>query len=272
MNEQEWINIINQYDPKIKFCRLEDEKIGEHQKNGKLQVKMVYSRGDNRGKYYFCQCDCGKNTTVWGNHFRSEHTKSCGCYMIESGRKNMIALNQTDQRFHGYDLTGQIINNFKIIKKIGQNTNHDWIYECICPICQNICYKTKKGLEKDLSCGCVKKSKGEEKISEILTINKIPFIKQKSFNNCKNTNVLKFDFYIDNKYLIEYDGIQHFEATGGWFTEETIQDNQKRDQIKNQYCKEHNIPLIRIPYTHLDNLCLEDLLLETSKFIYREEV
>ena len=271
MNEQEWINIINQYDPKIKFCRLKDEKIGEHQKNGKLQIKMVYSRGDNRGKYYFCQCDCGKNTTVWGNHFRSEHTKSCGCYMIENGRKNMIALNQTNQRFHGYDLTGQIINNFKVIKKVGQNTNHDWIYECICPICRNICYKTKKGLEKDLSCGCVKRYKGEEKISEILTINKIPFIKQKSFNNCKNTNVLKFDFYIDNKYLIEYDGIQHFEATGGWFTEEVIQDNQKKDQIKNQYCKEHNIPLIRIPYTHLNNLCLEDLLLETSKFIWIEK-
>ena len=32
-------------------------------------------------------------------------------------------------------------------------------------------------------------------------------------------------------------------------------------------CKENNIPLIRIPYTHLNKLCLEDLLLETSNFI-----
>ena len=30
---------------------------------------------------------------------------------------------------------------------------------------------------------------------------------------------------------------------------------------------ENNIPLIRIPYTHLQDLCLEDLQLETSKFI-----
>jgi len=37
--------------------------------------------------------------------------------------------------------------------------------------------------------------------------------------------------------------------------------------IKNQWCKNNNIPLIRIPYTHLQNLCLEDLQLETSKFI-----
>ena len=33
------------------------------------------------------------------------------------------------------------------------------------------------------------------------------------------------------------------------------------------YAKEHNIPLIRIPYTRLNDLCLEDLLLETSTFI-----
>jgi len=37
--------------------------------------------------------------------------------------------------------------------------------------------------------------------------------------------------------------------------------------IKNQWCKENNIPLIRIPYTHLQDLCLEDLQLETSQFI-----
>ena len=42
---------------------------------------------------------------------------------------------------------------------------------------------------------------------------------------------------------------------------------QERDTYKNQWCKENNIPLIRIPYTHLNDLCLEDLLLETSKFI-----
>jgi hypothetical protein len=36
--------------------------------------------------------------------------------------------------------------------------------------------------------------------------------------------------------------------------------------IKNQWCKENNIPLIRIPYTHLKDLSIEDLILETSKF------
>ena len=50
-------------------------------------------------------------------------------------------------------------------------------------------------------------------------------------------------------------------------TEENFLKIQQRDAFKNNWCKEHKIPLIRIPYTHYDNLCLEDLKLETSKFI-----
>jgi hypothetical protein len=37
--------------------------------------------------------------------------------------------------------------------------------------------------------------------------------------------------------------------------------------MKNQWCLDNNILLIRIPYTHYNDLCLEDLLPETSKFI-----
>jgi len=37
--------------------------------------------------------------------------------------------------------------------------------------------------------------------------------------------------------------------------------------IKNQWCKENNIPLIRIPYTHLKDLQIKDLMLETTKFL-----
>jgi len=39
------------------------------------------------------------------------------------------------------------------------------------------------------------------------------------------------------------------------------------DEYKNNWCKENNIPLIRIPYNHLNELKIEDLMLETSKFV-----
>jgi hypothetical protein len=66
-----------------------------------------------------------------------------------------------------------------------------------------------------------------------------------------------------NKYLIEFDGEQHHNQNSKFDYEYT----HKHDLIKSQWCKDNNIPLIRIPYTHYDNLCIEDLLLETSQFI-----
>lgn len=47
---------------------------------------------------------------------------------------------------------------------------------------------------------------------------------------------------------------------------------QEHDIFKNNWCKENNIPIIRIPYTHLKDLCIEDLLLETSNFVLAERI
>ena len=89
----------------------------------------------------------------------------------------------------------------------------------------------------------------------------------------------RFDFAIfDNnnnlKYLIEYDGSQHFEENVrenglGFNTREAYEKTHERDMIKNQWCKDNNIPLIRIPYTHLDKLIIEDLKLETTTFLVK---
>lgn len=110
----------------------------------------------------------------------------------------------------------------------------------------------------------------KRRIENILLIrkNKIPFEQEKIFLNCKfpNSNgYARFDFFVDNKYLIEYDGIQHFIKDSGYGVD--LENIQKRDAFKNAWTKEKNILLIRIPYTHYDDLCLEDLLLETSSFI-----
>lgn len=114
---------------------------------------------------------------------------------------------------------------------------------------------------------------GEIAVVQLLEKNNLVYIFQKkTFDTCRffDTGALaKFDFYIPkNNYLIEYDGIQHYKYNDyKWNIEENFKKIQEHDNYKNQWCKENNIPLIRIPYTHLNNLCIEDLLLETSKFI-----
>ena len=42
---------------------------------------------------------------------------------------------------------------------------------------------------------------------------------------------------------------------------------QENDNQKNEYCRNKQIPLIRIPYSHYSDLKIEDLLLETTTFL-----
>lgn len=98
-------------------------------------------------------------------------------------------------------------------------------------------------------------SKGEEKIQRFLDDNGIPYAMEHTFDDCVNERKLRFDFaiYKDGKIskLIEYDGIQHFKPT---FGRKSYEDTRRNDQIKNKYCLENEIPLLRIPYTDFDNL------------------
>ena len=70
---------------------------------------------------------------------------------------------------------------------------------------------------------------------------------------------MRFDFYVVNKNIaIEYDGIQHFEPISfGTNKSETtklekLNAVRLHDNIKNDYCKNNGILLIRIPYTSTD--------------------
>lgn len=119
--------------------------------------------------------------------------------------------------------------------------------------------------------GCPKcqRSKGEEQISKWLTEHNIYFETQKRFNECKNKRSLPFDFYLPNhNLLIEYDGEQHFNPYRGRQQDKYIQklkQVQHHDFIKNNYCKQNNIQLIRIPYwkpveSFLDNVCSINVL------------
>jgi len=60
---------------------------------------------------------------------------------------------------------------------------------------------------------------------------------------------LSFDFYLpEHNTCIEFDGKQHYEIIEKWGGLENLKDIQKRDKIKNLYCKENNVNLIRIKY------------------------
>jgi very-short-patch-repair endonuclease len=80
-------------------------------------------------------------------------------------------------------------------------------------------------------------------------------LQQHKFEECKNNYQLPFDFYIPSKRTcIEFDGIQHFqpiEHFGGIKAYEQLKQN---DKIKNDYCEENYINLIRVRYDQIDKI------------------
>ena len=165
---------------------------------------------------------------------------------------------------------GKKFGKLIVIEQV-DSPNKRLYYKCQCE-CGNYTIVTGEDLRSShtTSCGCLK-SKGEDIISKILRNANIPFEKEKTFDSCRfpKTNYHgRFDFYVNNHYLIEYDGIQHFGVPNKWDKYETAEERKERDEYKTQWCKNNNMPLIRIPYLALSALSLNDLQLETSQ--YRE--
>jgi hypothetical protein len=122
--------------------------------------------------------------------------------------------------------------------------------------------------------GCPKclNYKNEIDIHKILKKYNINYIAQKRFSNCKDKRAMPFDFYLkDYNILCEYDGEGHYKPIRrGKMTDEEAEIEyekvKRHDAIKTEYCKQHNIPLIRIPYWERKNMeCF--LLSELSKYI-----
>lgn len=101
----------------------------------------------------------------------------------------------------------------------------------------------------------MKSSRGEIKIFDVLKAADLPFEEEYIFPDLVSTSghPLRFDFAVfddngDLDFLIEYQGIQHYEAKskfGGW---SGLRKQQFNDMQKREYCKKHNINLLLIPY------------------------
>ena len=226
-----------------------------------LKVVEESPQRDRRGGVmWICECECGNTTLASSADLRSGHKKSCGCLQKEAaaktGKNNLV------------DLTGKIFDMLEVEgkdhvqKTPNGSTKVYWKCHCQCGNSTIVDGNSlKSGNTK--SCGCVK-SFGEQKVAKLLRNAEIPFEKEKIFDNAKN---FRFDFFVDGRYIIEYDGKQHYQDSKWGSTLKTKEEQQHQDQLKTQYCQENQIPIIRIPYTQYQDLTLSDLLLETSNFI-----
>ena len=101
----------------------------------------------------------------------------------------------------------------------------------------------------------MKASRGQLKIFQILQQSGLEFQEEYSFPDLvSNTGrPLRFDFAVfDDQhnldFLIEFQGIQHYEAKSKFGGAKGLFRQKYNDTQKRNYCKVHNINLVIIPY------------------------
>ena len=206
---------------------------------------------DNKPRYYATiQCDCGEIE----DHIeiaRLRNKEVTCCYKHRRTKENLI---------------GKTFDYLTVINKAEkkeQTRGPIWICKCKCGKGVIRTTRTLKNSEHFHSCGCTTfHSKGELKIINLLTENNIPFITQKTFPDCisNNKRLYYFDFYINNSFVLEFDGAQHYGPVELFGGEEGYLQRKENDLNKNNYCFKNNIPIKRVPYWDLEKLTIEDIL------------
>ena len=115
---------------------------------------MVYDRewdkGDKKGSYWKCKCDCGNEKSIAGSALKSGATQSCGCLNKEINSQPKNILNMVGKKF----------GKLTVIKRAGTHISTCgqkkplWLCECDCGNQKMIISEDlKSGHTK--SCGCL---------------------------------------------------------------------------------------------------------------------
>jgi len=225
-----------------------DEEIDSRIKNFNI-VRIGHIKNNIREEITFKCKICGKLFEQSIDVVLSGHgVYGCpSCSMEHGCAKRRLSTNEVQDKLK--------LKNIKLIGNyLGSSKHHD--LEC------NICgYKWNTTLTQYLhgnhacpNCSNINIG-GEKYMKSILDELQIKYETQKTFDNLKDSILLRFDFYLPQyNLLIEIDGEQHFRVAkfSKQLTEEQCEKSfqilQNHDSLKNKYCSENNINLLRIPW------------------------
>lgn len=231
----------------VKFPKIAQQ--WDYSKNEKIPEEVA----PKSNKYYFWKCDRCPDHSWRATVVRRTGLKS-GCPYCSGhkvGLSNCLATTHPELSLEwDYEINEK--TPYEVSK--GCESQYNWV-----------CKKNHKWMATPncrtfnrTGCPYCIGSKGEELIQQILVNLKKIFIREYKFEECKNVNVLRFDFAVFEKNqlncLIEYQGIQHYKAIKYWGGEEGLKKSQYRDKIKREYCLQKNIRLVEINYKSFDKI------------------
>lgn len=230
-------------------------------KNVNKNIKII---GEYKGIDKNIKCQCLLCNNIWNpmaNDILNNHRGCPECGKLKSANSRR----KTHIEFL-YDL--YMVN--PNIEALSEYVSSRIKIKCRCKTDGYEWDSTPNNLLSGKGCPRCNTPKGELAIAKFLDNKNIYYIRQYKFDDCKNKNHLFFDFYLsDYNMCIEYDGEQHFEIVD--FSSHNQERAKKqfekiklRDNIKNKYCQQNNIKLLRIPYWDFDNIekILENELLK----------
>lgn len=227
------------------------------QRFGKLVVVGLdpdYISKSGRHKTWLCKCDCGRYKVARGSRLISGYTTACslGCnHQIDIGTRfgKLTVLEMTDER---------------------SKNGGSMLYKCRCDCGEELLVpSTELRAKRKSCCSNCKMSLGAITIESLLKENGIAYQKEYVIYDTYDNEPMqkyRYDFFLPQyNIIIEYDGEQHTKPVKQWGGLEELKRIQKRDKIKTNYCLDNGITIIRIPYTHSNNIIIDDLL-ENSSF------
>lgn len=216
--------------------------------NNQTNCKMLSKCYNNRNDLLDIKCDCGNNFQTTFHSFLYSGKRQCDkCGYAITSKKNKKGIGYIEDYVSNN-------SNSQLLSTSYKDYHERLDFKCKCGnyfTTSFVCFlngKTKCNL-------CSGASKMEVVAEQYLIDNGIVYVPQYTFDDLRGVNdgVLRFDFAIlgDNgvvDLLVELDGIQHFEPFDFFGGEEKLAITWQHDSMKNNYCKDNNISLLRIPY------------------------
>lgn len=214
--------------------------------NSWLCLDIIPPTEDQRNTYVLCQCKCGTIKEVRLSYLLNNRSKDCGC-----GRRKSLSATRTK------NLVGQRFGKLTVLARLEKDCHNHTKYKCVCD-CGNFVEVLGNSLTTahTSSCGCLV-SYWNTFIQQFLEKNKIEH--KAEYTVYIGNSYYRYDFYLPQYNLfIEYDGEQHFKPVRFFGNEDDAKLVYKRthesDLIKNRYCKQNGINLLRIPYWETKNI------------------
>lgn len=211
------------------------------------KCKMVHGDLYRYFNYYGyknkCKIECVKCNNIFeqlaSNHLKGQGCPKCGIIISSDKRRKRLSQfikDSNNKHFNKYNYSKS--NYINCMTKLIISCPGHGDFE-----------QTPNNHLQGKGCPSCKESYNVSIISNFLDNKNIKYIKEHKFQSCININPLPFDFYLpDYNMCIEYDGEHHYIPIENWGGINNLKKVQINDSIKDKWCSQNRIFLIRIPF------------------------